>query len=417
MRYLIILIGFIISFMSAFSHDIEIQKGQKTMILDTSNLVERVIVYSKTDSTKRFSYFYDAMGNMISELSDEWAIDQWLNMNRYTNTYFSNGKINTKIFEIYQSGDWLKSHRYTYSYDSTGNLAKILDQNWKYGEWSNYEQFYFTYDINGRLKNKTLELWGHWEEYDNWYFEPRNRKTYTYDSIGNISVELTEGYVANFINFRNNYEYSYTYDTKRNKLTKVYREWRDNQWSALIDQYRYTNTYDSDGNLLSCSSEYFSIFDWKWIKGNRFTYTYDINGYLINAICENSLKDSWEEADGIYNIIDCKGNDFNYEGYKIEVIWKTITTEVKIINDNIIINISPNPSSDNISISFSNSEFSNQSISIFNSIGVELKKFVEKEINGQSSISFSTEEFPSGIYFCILTNGTKRVTKSFVVVR
>jgi hypothetical protein len=34
-----------------------------------------------------------------------------------------------------------------------------------------------------------------------------------------------------------------------------------------------------------------------------------------------------------------------------------------------------------------------------------------------SSISFSTEDFPSGVYYCTLNSGMNRITKSFVVVK
>jgi hypothetical protein len=76
-------------------------------------------------------------------------------------------------------------------------------------------------------------------------------------------------------------------------------------------------------------------------------------------------------------------------------------------------NISPNPATDNISISFSNSELSNPSISIFNSLGIEMKY----KLSDGSSINISTKEFPSGIYYCTLNSGMNRITKSFMVVK
>jgi photosystem II stability/assembly factor-like uncharacterized protein len=82
-------------------------------------------------------------------------------------------------------------------------------------------------------------------------------------------------------------------------------------------------------------------------------------------------------------------------------------------------NISPNPAIDNISISFSNLELSNPSISIFNSLGIEMK-FKPSEgwqPSKGSSINISTEEFPTGVYYCSFNSGIRRITKSFVVVR
>jgi PKD repeat protein len=95
-----------------------------------------------------------------------------------------------------------------------------------------------------------------------------------------------------------------------------------------------------------------------------------------------------------------------------------IYTSIPEITD-VNFTIKPNPAIDYITISFSNSELSNKSISIFNSLGIEMK-FKPSEgwqPSEGSSISFSTEDFPSGVYYCTLNTGMNRITKSFVVVR
>lgn len=78
-----------------------------------------------------------------------------------------------------------------------------------------------------------------------------------------------------------------------------------------------------------------------------------------------------------------------------------------------IIDISPNPATDNISISFSNPELTAANISICNSFGVEI---MTKTLDG-SSINISTEGFPPGIYYCTLNTGINKITKNFVIVR
>ena len=80
-------------------------------------------------------------------------------------------------------------------------------------------------------------------------------------------------------------------------------------------------------------------------------------------------------------------------------------------------NISPNPASDNIYIYFTNSEFSNSSISVFNSLGIEIKRIDENELIGKSSINISTADFPVGMYYCTLNTGKEKITKSFVVLK
>ena len=78
--------------------------------------------------------------------------------------------------------------------------------------------------------------------------------------------------------------------------------------------------------------------------------------------------------------------------------------------------IYPNPATDQISISFPNSELSN-SLSIYNSIGIEVMRFDKNELLGQSTVSFSTEFFSSGVYCCTLNSGTNKTSRRFVVAR
>jgi len=81
------------------------------------------------------------------------------------------------------------------------------------------------------------------------------------------------------------------------------------------------------------------------------------------------------------------------------------------------LSVYPNPASNNITISFSHTELSNISISIYNSLGIEIKRFDEKELLGKNAINFSIESFPTGVYYCTLNYGIKKISRSFVVLR
>jgi uncharacterized protein (TIGR02145 family) len=80
-------------------------------------------------------------------------------------------------------------------------------------------------------------------------------------------------------------------------------------------------------------------------------------------------------------------------------------------------NISPNPVSENATISFSNPESSNLSISIYNSLGVEVKRVDANILLGRSSIEITTVDLPVGIYYCTLNTGKEKCTKSFMVIK
>ncbi len=78
--------------------------------------------------------------------------------------------------------------------------------------------------------------------------------------------------------------------------------------------------------------------------------------------------------------------------------------------------IFPNPSTNQISLSFPEEQNIN-SISIFNSLGIEVKRIEQTEIIGNSKITISVADLPVGLYHCSFVNQAGRITKSFVVVR
>lgn len=103
-------------------------------------------------------------------------------------------------------------------------------------------------------------------------------------------------------------------------------------------------------------------------------------------------------------------------GKKTFEIPDTTTSVDTYDNKSFYLNIYPNPSTNNISISFTNHQQINN-IVITNANGVEIRNINKNELNGKSSIIVLTEDFPSGIYFCIVNTGQEKFTKSFVVIR
>jgi len=78
--------------------------------------------------------------------------------------------------------------------------------------------------------------------------------------------------------------------------------------------------------------------------------------------------------------------------------------------------IFPNPTTNEITLSIPENENIN-TISIFNSLGMEIKRIEQTLLIGNNKITISTADLPVGLYHCSFVNQTERVTKSFVVVR
>jgi len=81
-----------------------------------------------------------------------------------------------------------------------------------------------------------------------------------------------------------------------------------------------------------------------------------------------------------------------------------------------LVDIFPNPSSDNLKLVFNNG-LQIHTVKIINSLGQEIKTIELNTFEGRSTINISIDKFPIGIYYCILTSKGNRITKSFVVLR
>ncbi|NQU54141.1 MAG: T9SS type A sorting domain-containing protein, partial [Bacteroidetes bacterium] len=84
--------------------------------------------------------------------------------------------------------------------------------------------------------------------------------------------------------------------------------------------------------------------------------------------------------------------------------------EVKLV-------VYPNPATDKVSISLSNFAMSNATLTIFNPIGVEVKRFEKNELLENNIVQFSMESFPSGMYYCTLSSGKNLISHRFSVLR
>lgn len=80
------------------------------------------------------------------------------------------------------------------------------------------------------------------------------------------------------------------------------------------------------------------------------------------------------------------------------------------------IQIFPNPATNEITLSIPEEQNIN-SISIFNSLGMEVKRIEQTKLIGNCKITISTADLPNGLYHCSIVNQSGSVTKSFVVVR
>jgi WD40 repeat protein len=154
----------------------------------------------------------------------------------------------------------------------------------------------------------------------------------------------------------------------------------------------------------------------------KYNYVYYHNIFLIDAFSGKIIKTLIGHTFYINSL--AFSPDGNYlasgGGDGLCIIWnlqKILGIEDnKIQNNNQNISIYPNPASNSLKVQFNEIYTEPITISIFNSLGVEVYSNVYNDVSS-GSININTGEMPSGTYFCRFVSGKKAETKKFIVIK
>ncbi len=139
-----------------------------------------------------------------------------------------------------------------------------------------------TYSYNENLEKLEAKFEICYDNYDVW--ETEVVETFDYDDSGNLLTILYQD-LRNDISYR----YSFTYDLNGNKLTSTSEEFENNVWVYL---YRNLFVYNDDNQI---TEEVVTTFDsGNWANLERTTYTYDENTYLVMTVFEFWHNNNWE---------------------------------------------------------------------------------------------------------------------------
>lgn len=187
-----------------------------------------------------------------------------------------------------------------------------------------------------------------------------------------------------------------TYDTTNTNITQ------NRLYGVKADKYNNLWIITEDSCVVKYDGKQFFKYiiddDWKY-RLNKILYSVEID----------SLGNVWTRGsnNGCYML--------NLSNTKVEG------------NEELSVNIYPNPTSDFIEIELTNlyydysitsiGDYQSPFITIYNALGIEVKKIGGNGIIGNKSIRISTKDFSAGMYFCTLIGNGRRETKRFVVVR
>lgn len=95
-------------------------------------------------------------------------------------------------------------------------------------------------------------------------------------------------------------------------------------------------------------------------------------------------------------------------------IFSSLTSTKEILIDNSVLNVSPNPVSDNLQISIDNKWSGNLQVQIVNSLGQTVHSITLEKYETHFSPKINVAELPVGMYRLLVSNGKEMLVQAFV---
>lgn len=230
---------------------------------------------------------------------------------------------------------WTISDSLSYAYDADGQLLNIISRRLTEGEWSFVKRIDYTYNDDKLLASTITSSWGDtgWEltqsderitytynegqqmtsriieyrEADSW--QNSEQRIWSYDPGSQLLLSQSVAYWVDGM-WLNSLRGRYLeYDDMENPIEEELDEWLNDEWTPII---RFLKSYTSTNSLLERLWYRFSIDNEEWELSRRRTFTYDVDGLLLNR-----LDETWTEVEGAQAWLPDVREDYEYspEGY------------------------------------------------------------------------------------------------------
>lgn len=206
----------------------------------------------------------------------------------------SNNGYRAGIREEYYPNDtdnsiWVKNNATTtYTYDNLGNTTVELRKWWVFTAWENLEQIVNTYNIHNDRTESKNQSW----QNNNWVTDGGYQNAYTYDANNKIIVDVEKRWNRDLGGLENSQKTDYTYSN--NELKEItYSSWDyvNRNWTYQ-EKYIYVwYNFDKEQPL----SIVIEANNYGKLETNeRRTFTYTGNNYV--GVADLLVAGNWEHA-------------------------------------------------------------------------------------------------------------------------
>jgi hypothetical protein len=180
--------------MSNWEEEQWIETHRMFLIYENANCMQKTYatIFSETDiDSIRYSYTYDNMGNLLSEIRDSKTDGGWLSEEK-KEYYYDGYLLSYYEYFLYESDIWLLDKKISYLYDDDENTTEILNQGWIAEEWINRYKQTFYYDENNN------ETFIQYEQFQDMEWEFYHTILNMYDENQNLTSQIREDWENGF---------------------------------------------------------------------------------------------------------------------------------------------------------------------------------------------------------------------------
>ena len=360
---------------------------------------------------------YDVATNM--NFVGDTAFNNNLN---YLQTFDANNNILTTITQVWSSGAWVNSTNIVYSYNAAGQIASKVYQSWGGASWVNTSEEVYSYNTAGELYLDQTNVWNSLTS----SFLPSSQNIYYYDGTGRLLQEVDQTYnsVSGLYDYTSQILYTYSLITN----TTTYSNWTG---SAFVNNYMYTDTYDSTGDLLTDLYQTFNGSAWvnqvlhvysgfsgtmpgveidqiwdttgggTWDNVKKYMYAYNGFGQMTSSVGE-----SWNPGVGWEFASGDPTSYYYYASYSAAV--------KNVVTNNGSVNLYPVPAQNILHVDLNWNEAQSATISMYDMTGREVNK-MSVPFGSQFSGAISVNNLADGMYVIRIEGTQGQIVKQVVV--
>ena len=197
--------------------------------------------------------------------------------------YDKNNNVTSKTEQGWYHGAWVDSLQYAYFYDTKNYLLGVVMKSWNGNAWENMQQQIQTFDENHNLTSYAMQYWDgtDWNDF--------RRFTLTYANNRQTSF-IYQG--TNGVNYS---KYTETYDSNNNMISEIFQEWSD----ILSDWGNYTKsifTYNPTNNPATKTLQKWNISINDWENSMLHSFEYNAANKKISTTYQDWNYNVWENS-------------------------------------------------------------------------------------------------------------------------